>query len=187
MKYLLPLLLTLELFAQSGLYVEGALGSSFKSEIEVDTASYSYDYGINGSLALGYQLDNWKLEVEGIYLQNAITAYNISSSYSVSGDLIREYGLINVYHNWYNDSPLVTSLGLGVGMTQIAVKDLSIANTPFETQDSSALAYQGILNIGYMFGESLTLGGKLRYLESLDENDKRVGDTLLSVYSSYLF
>lgn len=187
MKLLLSLLFAVNIFAQSGLYVEGSLGSSMPSEITLEQASYTYDYGYSGALSLGYQMNDWKFEVEGIYLQNEITAYNISSSYSVSGDIIREYGLVNVYHNWYNSSNLVTSIGLGLGMAQIAVNDLMIATTPFEVQSSSALSYQGVLNIGYMIDESFTLGGKLRYLESLTQDNKRIADTLLGLYTSYLF
>jgi len=164
MRFLLPLLFYTLLFsAPSGVYVEVNFDNPSSSDIAVEDSEYSYDKGTSGTVAVGYQMDQWRFELESNYSQNALSAFEDKVSELGSGDVLKKGGLVNVYYSAYNDTKLVSTIGLGVGATEVQTVD----STTDVTSDPS-LTYQGSVSLGYMVDEDWTWTIKYRYLDIKD-------------------
>ncbi len=186
-KLALPLLLTAELFgASSGLYVEVAGGTGFGDELETKSASYVYDRGFIGSVALGYQMDKFRLELEGRYKKDELYSYlNVVTT----GDAVQTSQMVNVYYSGYNSSKIVSSVGVGVGVSSINLEDVTQLSTPQkDVKSSGILSYQGMFSVGYMITESITTSLKYTYFHT-DKSDefKSNGDSSFSLGLRYLF
>ncbi len=181
MKILTPLLISATLFgAPSGIYIEANLDNPTSAEVTVDTKTYSYDKGLSGTFALGYQMEDVRFEVEGNYSTNELKQTSGVSGVKVAvGDITQMGGLANVYYSAYNDTQLVSSIGMGVGMTSIETSNLKEASVVVQDLTSkTSLTYQGTLSLGYMINEDWTASVKYRYLEIEDFDNDNHGISL---------
>ena len=174
MKFLLPLLFSLGLFAaQSGVYVELNLDNPSSSDLKIEDSQYNYDKGLSGTVALGYQMERWRFELESNYSKNELS--------NSASDIIKTGGLANVYYSAYNHTKMVSTIGLGVGATEIQ----SVDDTQTQKLSKSpALTYQGTVSLGYMVGEDWTWTIKYRYL---DMQDVEIENQTFSLGLRYLF
>jgi len=158
MKFILLLLFSLGLFAaQSGIYVEVNLNNPTSSDLKIEDSKYNYDKGLSGAAAVGYQMERWRFEVEGNYAKNDIS--------KGSTEIIKTGGLANVYYSAYNHTKMVSTIGLGIGATEI--ESVDDTKTQKLLKDP-ALTYQGTVSLGYMVGEDWTWTLKYRYLDMQD-------------------
>lgn len=177
MKYLLPLLVTSSLFAaQNGFYIALDGGINLNDKLEAKTVSYNYDTGFFGSGAFGYQVDKFRLELEGQYQQNSVTSL---SSNAAKGDLIRESQMLNVYYSGYNSSRLVSTIGVGAGSSDIHSNKLTVLGTSNDFEVKNIFTYQGSFGVSYMITDSIDFGVKYRFIvtskqDMLEENTQSI-------------
>jgi len=172
MKYLLPILLSTLLYsADSGVYVELNINNPSENELKIEDTKVAYDKGSSGSIAIGYQMDRLRFELENNYSENDISTLD---GESISNNLIRVGGLANIYYSAYNETQLVSSLGIGVGATNV--------NVDGDTK-KTALTYQGSVSLGYMVDQDWTWSMKYRYLDMRDIDS----ESTFSLGLRYLF
>lgn len=180
MKLLLVLLISVGLYAAkptepmapSGLYIETNIDYPSEESIEFDDVQYNYDSGLTGALAIGYQMDRWRFEIEGNYSKDELNELVSDATADAVGELVKKGGLFNVYYSAYNDSQLVSSIGAGVGVTNIDTEDLVVDDV--EAEDVSvdnSLTYQATISLGYMVDEDWTWTVKYRFLSVEDLKD----------------
>lgn len=186
MRYLFPLLVTTSLFAaDSGFYIALDGGVDLGDKLKAKTVAYNYDTGFFGSGAFGYQVDKFRLELEGQYQQNPITSL---SSNAAKGDLIRESQMLNVYYSGYNSSRLISTLGIGAGSSDIRSNKLTVLGTSNDFEVKNIFTYQGSFSVAYKLTDSLDFGVKYRFIvtskqDMLEENSQ----SIISAGVRYLF
>ncbi len=189
----IPLLLSSNLFsAQSGLYLELGAGLGLEDTLKTKNIDYKHEDGFVGSGAIGYQYNSFSAEIEAKYQQDSLysTSYGEhSNNIAVDGDLIQSSQMLNFYYSGYNTSKLVSSIGLGVGITQISLEDVSELGSKQEDRtDKGVLSLQGMFSVGYMFTEHVTLLAKYTYFQTTSsDNFESNGDNLFSLNLRYLF
>jgi len=174
MKALYILLLSISLFAApSGVYIEAYYDNPTAENLDLTNATYSYDKGLATSFAVGYQMDTIRFELEGNYSKNELLAITKSLTQAATGDFTKMGALANVYYDMYNDTNLISSVGVGIGATNIETKNLDTFNAiANEVSEDAALTYQGTLSLGYKFNEDIVATIRYRYLgmEALEED-----------------
>ncbi len=177
MKLLLSLLLSMQLYAVgSGVYVELSGGLGLNDTIEAKNGAYVYDKEYIGSVSLGYQADLLRLELEAIQKKDRLYSFG---AISVAGDLEQTSQMFNLYYSGYNESKLVTTVGIGAGVTAISLQ---------EAEDKNILSYQGMFSIGYMSTQSLTITTEYTYFYTTEsDNFKSNSDNIFSLNFRYLF
>ncbi|MEA1892397.1 MAG: outer membrane beta-barrel protein [Campylobacterota bacterium] len=184
---LLSLLTCLKLFAAPNtVYVELEGGIGLEDGFSTKTDDYAYDSGFVGSIAVGYQLDSYRLELEGRYSKDKL--YSMGN-YSASGDLIKNSQMLNAYYSFYNHSKLITTLGAGVGITSIELNDLVEFNTPQkDLKNRNILSYQALFSVGYMITDSVIISLKYRYFYTAKSDDfNACDDNIFTLSLRYLF
>ena len=194
MRFLLSFILATGLYgASSGIYIEGNIGTSLSEDQEINSATYEYDTGALGSLALGYQMDLWRFEVEGTLKQNSLKAIKANDTYELSGDLIRQSTLLNVYYNGYNNSNLVSAVGLGCGVSSLTTNNLSVSGQSVPNIDADNIfTYQASFSVGYILDEDWTLSFKYIYFRTSEYKiesvtQKEISDNIVTLGIRYLF
>ena len=187
---LLSLLTSLDLLASSGLYLEAGAGLGYESEIETKNNNYIYEKNYIAIAAIGYQYDAFRFELEGRYKKDSLYSSNYTQdNISVNGDLTHESKMVNIYYSGYNSSKLVSSIGFGVGVTDIKLKNLIELNTAqIDIIDTNILSYQGMFSVGYMLSHHFTITTKYTYFQTSDSDSfDSSGDSTLSLSLRYLF
>ncbi|MEA2091835.1 MAG: outer membrane beta-barrel protein [Campylobacterota bacterium] len=194
MRLLLSLLLATGLYGtSSGIYIEGNIGTSLSKDQEINSSTYEYETGALGSLALGYQMDLWRFEVEGSHKQNNLSAIKANDTYELSGDLIRQSSLLNIYYNGYNSSNLVSAIGLGCGVSNLKTNNLNVSGVSVKDIDANNIfTYQASFSVGYMLDEDWTLSLKYIYFKTSEYEiesvtQKEMSDNIVSLGIRYLF
>jgi hypothetical protein len=166
-KKLFPFILTTGLLAApSGLYIEGSVGATSTADTD-----YFSDAGYSGTLAVGYQLDKFRFELEATESLNEVNGYGDTIKYDASGDIQTTDKFINIYYSGYNKTKFTSSIGLGVGVSDIKFKDISVVSNPEDDKElSDLLSYQASYAIGYMITPSLSYVFKYRYIYKKNED-----------------
>lgn len=183
----LALLLHTGLFAaSSGIYLEAGLGTSLEDTQEIQSIEYVYDRGFSGNLALGYQADLWRFELEGLYSRDELYSF---SNYKAEGDLTQNSQMLNLYYSGYNKSNFVSTIGLGAGITNISVSDFKQVGAPQDDIENNSIAsFQSMGSVGYMFNEHITCSVKYRYFYTTKSDDfDAKGSSNVSLNLRYLF
>ncbi len=168
--------------APNGVYLELGLGIGTKNIMQTTTATYTYNRSPIGSVAFGYQVNNLRFELEGLYKEDPLASVLIgeNSHLKVDGNLITNSKLVNFYYSGYNHSKLITSIGVGGGITS-----LSLQNT---IKDDAILTMNAMFSVGYQVSENLIINTKYRYLYTDEsENFKAKGDNIISLGLCYIF
>ena len=189
----IPLIFSLNLFsAQNGVYLEFGAGLGLEDTLKTKNIDYKYEASFVGSGAIGYQYNSFSAEIEAKYQQDSLysTSYGEhSNNIAVDGDLIQSSQMLNFYYSGYNTSKLVSSIGVGVGITQISLENVTELDSKQEDRtDNSVLSYQGMFSVGYMFTQDLTLLAKYTYFQtSSSDNFESNSDNIFSLNLRYLF
>ena len=172
--------------APSGVYVEAGLGTSLENTQDIRNLEYVYDRGFYGSGALGYQANQFRFELEALYKTDKLYSFN---NYKAQGDLKQNSQMLNIYYSGYNKSNLVTTIGLGIGISNISVSDLKQVGAPQDDiENSSILSYQGSASVGYMFDEHFTCSLKYNYFYTSKSDDFNAkGSNNFTLNLRYLF
>jgi opacity protein-like surface antigen len=161
------------------------MGSGLNDSQKVGSGVYNYNQGVISSIALGYQRKLWRFELEGDYKINQVRS---SNSNSASGSLVRESKMFNVYYSGYNRTKLVSTIGLGAGLSDVKSKSLEVLNIPTDFTVTNIITYQGSFSVGYMLSKHLTLSAKYRYLTTIKKGIlAEDNDNIFSVGLRYLF
>ena len=173
--------------AADGLYVAGNVGVAMATDSDAKEAEFpeiseevSFDTGLALSAALGYKLNNFRMEAEFAWQQNDLDSIEANvpfdSEFSVdlktpaSGDVSVASGMLNGYvdfpigGNW---TPFVTA---GIGMAKVEVNDYNVPDSgePDWSDDDTMLAWQVGAGVGYALNEQMTLEVKYRYFATDD-------------------
>jgi len=186
-KIALTLLFSINLFAApSGVYVEVGAAKSLNDKLKSETGDFVYDKGTIGSVMLGYQADLYRFELEGRYVKEALSSF---SNVSSSGDLTKNSQMLNAYYCGYNESKYVSSVGAGVGITNISTEKLSQSSVPQEDiKEDAILSLQGMLSVGYIITPSVTTTLKYTYFYTAKSGDlKANGENIFTFSLRYLF
>jgi len=186
-KILLALALCTNLFSQpNGIYVEIGAGSTINSSLTSNNQTYKYESALSTNLAIGYQLDLYRFELEGKYTKGSLYSYaNLSSE----GDYTKHSQMLNAYYSGYNSGPLFTSVGLGIGVSNIRLTNMKQLGTQVsDITNSGIFSAQAILSIGYMINEHLATSVKYNYLYTTKSSDfDAQGDSQFTLTLRYLF
>ena len=176
-------LVNIELFAApSGAYIEVGGGMSLDDVQETKNVNYIYERGYIGSIALGYQIDTFRVELQQRYKKDKLYSASIdnATSIKVDGDLISNSQMLNFYYSGYNSSKLITSFGLGAGITSIELSD--------SLKDDAILSLQGMLSIGYQISENFIASTKYTYFyTSQSDSFKENSDNAITFSLRYIF
>jgi len=191
MKLLLIFIISMGLYAAqnpkepavaSGVYIETNIDYPSDDSMKMESVKYHYDAGTALSLAIGYQMDRWRFELEGNHVKDELAKIADITS---AGDLIKTGALANVYYSAYNDSKLVSSIGVGAGTTNIKTEDLEINDiAQDEISENNSFTYEVGISLGYMVTEDWTWTVKYRYL---NVKDLGAGTQTFSLGLRYLF
>ncbi len=178
--FLLSSILTANLLATAndGIYVEAGVGIGTKDKVNTKNADYFYERGFLGSLALGYQIDCYRVEIENRYKKDTIVS---QGNIATKGDFRQNTQMINAYYSGYNSSRLVSSIKLGIGISSITLDEQNL-------EDSGVFTYQGIFSVGYMHTKNIITTLKYNYVRTISsDNFDKNSDHLISLNLRYLF
>lgn len=180
-------LLSTSLFAApSGVYIETGASFSFEDTQNIQEHEYLYDRGFSANLALGYQANRFRFEIEGLYRADKLYSFE---NYKTEGDLTQTSQMLNIYYSGYNKSKLVTTVGLGAGISDISVTDFKQVSAPQDDIENDFIpSFQGMGSVGYMFNDHITCTLKYRYLYTIESDDFDArGSSNVSLNLRYLF
>ena len=186
-KKLLILLLSTSLFSQTdGVYVEIGAGNTINTTLKSKNGTFKYESGLSTNLAIGYQIDLYRFEFEGKQTQNSLYSY---STFSSSGDYKKQSQMINAYYSGYNGSPLFTTIGLGLGISNIKLTNMKQFGVNIaDITNSGIFSAQAIVSIGYMITEHIATSVKYNYLYTTKSKEfDAEGDNIFSFTLRYLF
>ena len=173
-------------FAQTGpngpyVRVEGGLShpGEMNARFGGVSASINRDEGFIGGLAAGYQLGQFRAELDGDYSRNGLDSIKAgATSVGLSGHTANLSFMLN---GLYDISlapmgiglPIVPYIGAGVGATDLRFESAAVTVPGFTTTPSSAdkwgLAIQPIVGISYSITPQISIAGEYRYLYGVDE------------------
>ncbi len=167
-------LFTLQLFAApSGIYIETGVGMNLDSSLETKNATFHYDEDFIFNVALGYQANAYRFELEGKYAKNKLSSYN---GLATTGDLTQDSQMLNVYYSAYNDTRLITSVGAGAGISNLQITDMKQLGTAQKDITYNTIpSFQGMLSVGYMLGTNFIITTKYTFFYTLESDTLKAG------------
>lgn len=185
--------------AAAGYYIGVQGGGAFLPETESSDSdgsfNFSYDAGINGAVAFGYDLGDehpkigrGRVEVEVSTASNDLKeAEFVEGEAGVSGSVSRKGIMFNTIGEYNYGSGRIAYVLLGIGWAEVSLDDVSILQTPFVDDSSSEFAYQVGVGIGRRITEHFAadIGYRL-YGTTEPEFTTQEGTTLDYEYISHL-
>jgi len=171
MRFLIPLFLACALYATpNGIYLEGGIQHILTDEIELTgSTKIKYEQPESYAASFGYQTaSQWSFEVEGAYTSTKFEDTDKTKFKKL------DY-LANIYYNAYNETNLVSSIGVGYGKSKITIDDVEADEMP--------TIYHGTVGLGYMFNSHVTLNFKYKYLKT---NEYTVSQITYDKRSEYI-
>jgi outer membrane autotransporter protein len=164
--------------AADGPYVGFNVGAAMLTDSDVtdseapgDAIELSYDNGWTMGAAVGYRLNNFRVEGEISYQKNDIDETSaMGFSMDSSGDVSGLSFLVNGYYDFANQTAFTPFLSAGLGYARVEVNDYNLAGSGFAdfNEDDSVFAYQFGAGVGYAVNESITIDLKYRYFTTSD-------------------
>jgi opacity protein-like surface antigen len=169
----LLLLVSAATVSAKGPYVGGQAGVVFLSDSDIQQGitdlSGSFDTGYGLGLTGGYNFDMFRLEGELFYKTNAFDEVSAGSgSLSADGDMTALGLMVNAIFDFKNQTRFTPFIGVGAGMAQVSIKDLTLGGLSIADDDDVVFAYQGIAGVGISVTPALTLDISYKYTATLD-------------------
>ncbi len=166
-------------FGANGLYLGANFGVVLLDDSDVTDSTMPFDMGMEFSFdpgwtigaAVGYQINNFRVEGEISYEQcdvDQTTALGVS--FDSTGDVTGTAFMLNGYYDFKNESAFIPYVGAGLGYANVEINDYNIPGSGVAdySADDSVFAYQFGVGIGYAINEKVTLDLKYRYFATDD-------------------
>jgi OmpA-OmpF porin, OOP family len=171
--------------AQTNSYmsVKGGVGSP--QDVDVGAGApqrrveYKEGYIVLG--AVGKTHGAWRYEVEGQYQQHEVEgATNPNTGVSLAGakgEASLLAGMANAYYGFDTGGRLTPYVGAGVGIGHLKYDNYRTDAGRIIDDETTALVYQGMLGLDYLFIDRWSLTGEYRYLSTagVDTNELSSG------------
>ena len=126
-------------------------------------AELAYDTGFTFGGAVGYMMDNFRVEGEIAYQTNDIDSLSAyGESVPLNGDMSALTFLVNGYLDFATGGPFTPYITAGIGYSNV---DVEIEG---ESEDDNLFTYQIGAGLGYAMSETVTLDLRYRYLGAED-------------------
>jgi len=165
-------------YSAEGLYISGNIGLATLNDADANdsnlpgvTASREFDTGAAFSGAIGYGIENFRLEGEIGYQKNDFNEQNIrGTSSDLSGDLTSLSFLVNTYYDFPTGSKFTPFITAGLGFAQVDVNDLSSPGARRASFDDDDTVFAGQVGAGvsYALNEKVDFELKYRYFMTED-------------------
>jgi opacity protein-like surface antigen len=188
-----------------GPYVSGQLGMAFMPDVAFESvwSNTSQIYpalsrmrlvpGIGLGVAGGYDFGTVRLEEELGYQYNRVKQLQIVSlTLKGSGYVSCSTILLNGYYDFHNSTPFTPFVSAGVGVANVAMKDLAVEKTDgyerksLGTEQDNVFAYQAGLGVGYAVSDNVIMDFKYRYLATATLHLGPVSESDFSSHNLYL-
>ncbi len=174
----LSLVWTASAHSAEGMYVSGALGVASASDAD---AGEPYSHGVKGNMsfdsgfgflaAVGYGMDNFRVEGEFGYQKNDLNNFNVlGHSTGLSGDLSVWSMLCNGYYDFPIGSDFAPFVTAGLGFAQVSMNDFNTPQSerPAWSSDDYVFAWQIGAGLSYAVNNQLTVEAKYRYFATTE-------------------
>ena len=167
---------TASAYSAQGVYVSADFGVALANDIDVDLPyaaediSLEFDTGWGGLGAIGYRMDNYRVEAEIGYQANDYDqAEFLGRSRSLSGDVTTTTFLANVYYDFVTSSPWTPFLTAGLGWAQVEVNDMKFPQDLRSwSEDDSVFAWQVGAGVSYAVDSNFDIELKYRFMMTDD-------------------
>ncbi|WP_299010006.1 outer membrane beta-barrel protein [uncultured Shewanella sp.] len=160
----------------------------------------TFDMGYNVGASLGVKYNNWRTELQFTYLSDEMDRVDdITQGDKVSGNW---YG-VNLLHDFPTGSAWIPYGGLGVGVIDMETRYndsiylMTSASTSemvtMSNETDTAVAYQGIVGVGFQASESMRIFAEYRHLRAPEMKSSMLTTTegyeydLKTAYQNNLF
>ncbi len=177
----LSLVFTASAYSAQGMYVSGNVGLSLVDDIDMTDSDnvfpganieMEFDSGVSFAGAIGYRMDNIRVEAEVGYQENDIEKVDVFGIdiEDFEGDLNSLSVLANGYYDFATSSPFTPFLTAGLGMAQVEINELNFRGSGLTsaTEDDTVFAWQVGAGVSYAVSDMLDLELKYRYLMVAD-------------------
>ncbi len=182
-------------FAQDGLYISGNFGISIVNDLTASgidedgawSADTSWDTGYTMHVALGYDFNPIRTELELGYAKNDCDKVD-SEEQATDGDVTATTIFANAYYDFHNSSSFIPYIGAGLGYAKISYNNLNAEgwDYPFDADDS-VFAYQFMAGVGYTINSNISVDISYRYTGTSDPGLEDVdGTTLDFEYNAHI-
>jgi opacity protein-like surface antigen len=167
--------------AADGFYIGFLGGGSFLPDAkatDIDgSTNFSFDGGFDGSVMLGYDLGTehanigkGRVELEYNTASNDVTAAEfVEGGAGASGSADRTSIMLNTIGEYQTRSGMIIYALLGLGWAKISLDNIAILGVPFvDDSDSSLLAYQAGLGVGWKLSQHFFFDIGYRYYGTMD-------------------
>jgi len=182
-----------------GFYMGFLGGGSFLSDAKASdpagSSNFSFDGGFDGSVTLGYDLGTeypkigtGRVECELNTASNDIDEVEfIGSTSAGSGKVERTSVMLNTIGEYKTQKGIIIYALLGLGWAEVSLDNVSVLGSLYvDDTDSTLLAYQAGLGLGWKFSPHLFFDISYRYYGTTDpEFTSQAGDSLEYEYNSH--
>ena len=192
----LSLFWTASAHSAEGMYASGALGLNSASDADAaqpympgTKGTMSFDTGFGFLAAVGYGMDNFRLEGEFAYQKNDLNDFDVLGySTGLTGDVSVWSMLCNGYYDFPIGGDITPFVTAGLGFAQVNMNDF---NTPQSGQsawssDDYVFAWQVGAGVSYTVNKELTLEGKYRYFATTEASFNDGGSVEFASNNFYL-
>ncbi len=193
----LSLVFTANAYSAQGMYVSVDAGLAMPDDVDLDSPdfpgikfTFELDSGAAFSGAIGYRIQNFRIEGEVGYQKNDFDNVEISGSivrreflgrsFPMTGDLNTLSFLANAYYDFPTGTKFTPFITAGFGVVQVELNDFSIVGLGIESfsDDDSFLGGQVGAGVSYAINDMLDIELKYRYfmVEDLDFEDGFTAD-----------
>jgi len=177
---------------QEGWYVGFLVGPSLVSNLHFSvtnpllgiptTGKLTYAPSVNGDVHIGYRVDKFRFEAQGIYNKSSFKSLDLGNieisaddnnyGLNMSGNTRFVSGMINVYYEFYREEAeirLVPYIGLGAGFASVQnIFNLNYRHTSFYARNDTAYAPmgQGIAGLSFFATDNHSVGIDYRYMST---------------------
>lgn len=135
-------------------------------ELTLGDGDFDIESGYSAGLLLGYDFGSFRLETEFTSVSGDIDSIDTNTgTVDVSSDYTSNSLMLNSLYDFELDSsPLVFSVGVGIGMSNVDYSKFESGGIIVADDiDDTVFMYQGIIRGSYAFSENAALGLSYRY------------------------
>jgi len=167
---------TASAYSAQGVYVSGDFGVAMANDIDVDLpyaaedVSLEFDTGWGALGAIGYRMDNFRVEAEIGYQANDYDqAEFLGFGTPLSGDVTTLSFLANGYWDFYNTSKWTPFLTAGLGWAEVEVNDMMFPGDRVGwSEDDGVFVWQVGAGVSYAVNPNFDVELKYRFMMTDD-------------------